>query len=62
MSSSVSHPGPVMHDFGDSPEDERLRGLNRQQLADRLTWLSLAAGYFVVSSCISRMSRTSPAS
>ena len=40
MSSSVSHPGPVMHDFGDSPEDEWLRGLNRQQLADRLTWLS----------------------
>ena len=40
MSSSVSHPGPVMHDFGDSPEDERLRGMTRQQLADRLTWLS----------------------
>ena len=27
MSSSVSHPDPVMHDFGDNPEDERLRGL-----------------------------------
>jgi hypothetical protein len=40
MSSSVSHPGPVMHDFGDNPEDERLRGLTHQQLADRLTWLS----------------------
>jgi hypothetical protein len=23
MSSSVSHPDPVMHDFGDSQEDER---------------------------------------
>jgi hypothetical protein len=40
MSSSVSHPDPIMHDFGDSPEDERLRGLTRQQLTDRLTWLS----------------------
>lgn len=40
MSSSVSHPDPVVHDFGDSQEDERLRGLTRQQLADRLTWLS----------------------
>jgi hypothetical protein len=40
MSSSVSHPGPVMHDFGDSPEEDRLRGLTRQQLADRLNWLS----------------------
>jgi hypothetical protein len=29
-----------MHDFGDSQEDERVRGLTRQQLADRLTWLS----------------------
>ena len=40
MSSSVSHPDPVMHDFGDNPEDEQLRGLTQQQLADRLTWLS----------------------
>jgi hypothetical protein len=40
MSSSVSHPGQVTHDFGDSQEDERLRGLTRRQLADRLTWLS----------------------
>jgi hypothetical protein len=40
MSSSVSHPDPVMHDFGDSQADERLRGLTRQQLADRLTWLA----------------------
>ena len=40
MSSSVSHPDPVMHDFGDGQEDERVRGLTRQQLADRLTWLS----------------------
>jgi len=40
MSSSVSHPGPVLHDFEDSPDDERLRGLTPQQLADRLTWLS----------------------
>jgi hypothetical protein len=29
-----------MHDFGDTPVDERLRGLTPQQLADRLTWLS----------------------
>jgi hypothetical protein len=29
-----------MHDFGDSQQDERLRGLTRQQLADRLAWLS----------------------
>ena len=35
MSSSVSHPDPVLHDFGDSPEDERLRGLTQQQLADQ---------------------------
>jgi hypothetical protein len=40
MSSSVSHPEPVMHDFGDSQEEERLCGLTRQQLADRLTWLA----------------------
>ena len=40
MSSSVSHPDPVTHDFGDSQEDERLRGLTHQQLADRLNWLS----------------------
>jgi len=40
MSSSVSHPDPVMHPFGDSAEDERLRGLTSQQLAERLTWLS----------------------
>jgi hypothetical protein len=40
VSSSVSHPDPVMHDFGDGPEEGRLRGLTRQQLADRLNWLS----------------------
>jgi hypothetical protein len=40
MSSSVSHPDPVMHDFEDRPEDDRMRGLTQQQLADRLTWLS----------------------
>jgi hypothetical protein len=40
MCSSVSHSGPAAHDVGDGAWDERLRGLTREQLADRLTWLS----------------------
>ncbi len=40
MHSSVPQPCPVTHEFGDSPAEERLRGLDRQQFADRLTWLS----------------------
>lgn len=40
MNASVPHPGPIAHDLADSQWDERLRGLTRQQLADRLTWLS----------------------
>jgi hypothetical protein len=40
MHSSVPYPAPVTHEFGDTPAAERLRGLSRQQLADRLTWLS----------------------
>ena len=40
MHSSVPQPAPVTHEFGDTPPEDRLRGLDRQQLADRLTWLS----------------------
>ena len=41
MQSSVPQPCPVTHEFGgDTPAEERLRGLDRQQLTDRLTWLS----------------------
>jgi hypothetical protein len=40
MHSSVPQPCPVTREFGDISADERLRGLDRQQLADRLTWLS----------------------
>ena len=40
MHSSVPQPAPVTHEFGDTPAEERLRGLTHQQLADRLTWLA----------------------
>jgi hypothetical protein len=40
MHSSVPQLSPVTHEFGDGPAEERLRDLDRQQLADRLTWLS----------------------
>jgi hypothetical protein len=40
MHSSVPQPCPVTHEFGDAPAEERLRGLDRDQLADRLTWLA----------------------
>jgi len=40
MHSSVPQPRPLTHEFSDSQAEERLRGLTRQQLADRLTWLS----------------------
>ena len=44
MSSSVSQPDPVMHDFEDSPEGERLRGLTRQ----RPGWSAWAQATFVL--------------
>ena len=40
---SVTHPTPSAHpdaDYEDNPHDMRLRGLTRQQLEDRLAWLS----------------------
>lgn len=40
MHKSVPQPAPVTHEFGDTPAEERLRGLDRQRLADRLTWLA----------------------
>jgi hypothetical protein len=43
MQASLSHPAPSAHpdgDFDDTPYDERLRGLTREQLEDRLRWLS----------------------
>jgi hypothetical protein len=40
MHSSVPQPAPVTREFGDTPPEERLRGLDQQQLADRLTWLA----------------------
>lgn len=43
MQASLSHPAPSAHSdgaFGDTPFDERLRGLTRDQLEDRLRWLS----------------------
>jgi hypothetical protein len=40
MRPSLSQPSLGAHPFGDTPTEERLRGLDRQQLADRLTWLS----------------------
>jgi hypothetical protein len=49
MPSSVSQPGHGIYPFGDTQAEERLRGLSRQQLADRLTWLSWwAPGTFTV--------------
>jgi hypothetical protein len=51
MQSSLSHPAPAAHpdgDFTDTPDDERLRGLTHDQLADRLRWLSwYAPGVFI---------------
>jgi hypothetical protein len=55
MRPSLSHPAPSAHtdaDFTDTPYtdtpcDEQLRGLTRDQLADRLRWLSwYAPGVF----------------
>ncbi|HEY1622959.1 MAG TPA: hypothetical protein VGG16_04100, partial [Streptosporangiaceae bacterium] len=40
MRPSLSQPSLGTHPFGDTSAEERLRGLDRQQLADRLTWLS----------------------
>lgn len=40
MRPSLSQPSLGTHPFGDSPAQERLRGLDHQQLTDRLTWLS----------------------
>jgi hypothetical protein len=43
MQASLSHPAPSAHpdkDFHDTPYDERLCGLTREQLEDRLRWLS----------------------
>jgi len=43
MQASLSHPAPSAHsngDLGDTPYDERLRGLTRDELEDRLRWLS----------------------
>jgi len=54
MQASLSHPAASAHananvnaDFVDTPYDARLRGLTREQLADRLRWLSwYAPGIF----------------
>ena len=40
MRSSLSQPSLGTHPFGDTAAEERLRGLDRQQFAERLTWLS----------------------
>ena len=43
MQASLSHPAPSAHPdagFDDSQYGERLRGLTREQLEDRLRWLS----------------------
>jgi hypothetical protein len=40
MRLSLSQPSLGTHPFGDTPAEERLRGLDRRQLTDRLTWLS----------------------
>jgi hypothetical protein len=43
MQASLSHPAPSAHPdagFDDTPYGERLRGLTREQLEDRLRWLS----------------------
>jgi hypothetical protein len=50
MQASLSHLTPSAHprdDFADALNDERLRGLTYDQLADRLRWLSwYAPGIF----------------
>lgn len=49
MHKSVPHLALVTHPVGDSPSEERLRGLSREQLADRLTWLACwSPGTFTV--------------
>jgi hypothetical protein len=43
MQASLSHPAPSAYPngaFDDTPSDERLRGLTRDELEDRLRWLS----------------------
>jgi hypothetical protein len=40
MTTSVSRRALAAHGFGDNQWEERLRGLTRDQLADRLIWLS----------------------
>ncbi|MGH3253234.1 MAG: hypothetical protein ACRDOI_44425, partial [Trebonia sp.] len=43
MQASLSHLAPSAHPDGDTSDtacDERLRGLSREELADRLRWLS----------------------
>ena len=40
MHKSVPQPCPGTHQVADNHAEGRLRGLDRQQLADRLTWLS----------------------
>jgi len=43
MQASLSHPARSAHPdgaFGGTPYDERLRGLTRDELEDRLRWLS----------------------
>ena len=40
MRPSLSQPSQGTHPFGDTSAEERLRGLDSEQLADRLTWLS----------------------
>jgi hypothetical protein len=51
MQASLSHPAPSAHPngaFGDALYDERLRGLTRDELEDRLRWLSWwAPGVFI---------------
>jgi hypothetical protein len=52
MQASLSHPTPSAHANANAgsvgaPDDERLRGLTHDQLADRLRWLSwYAPGIF----------------
>ena len=40
MTTSLPNHGPSARRHEDSPDEARLRGLTRQQLADRLSWLS----------------------
>ena len=40
MTTSLSNRGPSARHHEDNPCEARLRGLSRQQLADRLNWLS----------------------